>query len=157
MDTKELAFFVLLAVGILLMCIEIFVPGGVLGGLGVAALVGAIILAFIAFPNYAALIAILIILGLGLALVLWVKFFPKSGLGRQMTLERDGKDFKATEDSMPALIGLEGDATSDLRPGGFALLGGKRIDVVSEGEHIKSGTRIKVVNVEGNRVVVRRI
>jgi membrane-bound serine protease (ClpP class) len=46
-------------------------------------------------------------------------------------------------------------AQSNLRPSGLALIDGKRIDVVTEGPMIERGTPVKVVAVEGMRVVVR--
>jgi membrane-bound serine protease (ClpP class) len=52
------------------------------------------------------------------------------------------------------LLGEEGIASSDLRPAGVVLLKGKRIDAVSEGEYITAKTKVRVVLVEGNRVVV---
>ena len=42
-----------------------------------------------------------------------------------------------------------------LRPAGTATIQGERIDVVSEGSFINANQRVKVVKVEGMRVVVR--
>jgi membrane-bound serine protease (ClpP class) len=44
-----------------------------------------------------------------------------------------------------------------LRPAGVALVNGRRVDVVTEGGLIAAGARVKVVAIEGNRVVVRRV
>ena len=44
--------------------------------------------------------------------------------------------------------------SSDL---GFADIGGKRVDVVTRGENIEQGAKVRVVEVEGNRVVVEKI
>ncbi|MGB4213854.1 MAG: NfeD family protein [Dethiobacteria bacterium] len=43
-----------------------------------------------------------------------------------------------------------------LRPAGSARIGERRIDVVSEGEFIAAGVPVKVVLVEGSRVVVQK-
>ena len=40
---------------------------------------------------------------------------------------------------------------------GTALINGKRVDVITEGSHIERGTPVKVVALEGMRVVVRAI
>ena len=53
------------------------------------------------------------------------------------------------------LLGLEGSALTPLRPAGVADIGGRRVDVVSEGAYIAAGTALKVIRVEGVRVVVR--
>ena len=57
----------------------------------------------------------------------------------------------------PALISKQGVAFSTLRPAGRAQIEGQLIDVVSEGEFIEPGSAIEVVDVSGNKVVVRAI
>lgn len=49
----------------------------------------------------------------------------------------------------------EGVALTPLRPAGTAEVDGHRLDVVTGGEFINPGARIKVVKVEGTRVIVR--
>ena len=154
--TAATLFFILLGVGIMLICAEIFLPGGMLGGIGALALIGAMLASFRAFPHIAMLVSVGIIILLGLSIVLWVKYFPKSRFGRQLTLSGDEKDFKASQTGLDQLIGKEGIAHSDLRPAGYAMIDGQRVDVVSEGGMISKGTKLRVVKVEGNRVVVRK-
>ena len=55
-----------------------------------------------------------------------------------------------------ALIGQAGEAFTTLRPSGRARIGGKLVDVVAEGDFLDPGTPIEVVDVAGNRVIVRR-
>jgi membrane-bound serine protease (ClpP class) len=54
------------------------------------------------------------------------------------------------------LIGKQGVSSTPLHPAGIAEFQGERVDVVSEGELIDAGVAVKVVKVDGNRVVVRR-
>lgn len=61
------------------------------------------------------------------------------------------------EQTLAALVGSVGVAHSDLRPVGIVLIDGKRVDCVTEGAMIDAGARVKVVQVEGNRVVVRQV
>ncbi len=149
-------FFAFLVSGILLICAEVFVPGGIVGAMGGIALLLAVVVSFIVFPHSAFLIALAILVGLGASVALWIKFFPKSGIGKKMTLSNDGKDFKASQDGIGLLTGKEGETVSELRPAGFALIDGKKVDVVTEGDLIAKGVRIRVIQVEGNRVVVRK-
>lgn len=51
-------------------------------------------------------------------------------------------------------LGASGVADCDLRPAGRVAFAQGLIDVVSSGEWIERGTRVKVVKIEGNRVVV---
>jgi membrane-bound serine protease (ClpP class) len=148
-------FVILLVSGLFLIGAEIFVPGGILGTLGAVALVGAVVAAFVAFPPAAAgYITVGIVLLIGVALVAWIRLFPKSPMGRKMTVARDLSDSKGTEDGLDSLLGKVGKAISDLRPGGFATIDGRRVDVVTQGEMIDDGATVRVVEIEGNRVVV---
>jgi membrane-bound serine protease (ClpP class) len=53
------------------------------------------------------------------------------------------------------LVGHEGLATTQLTPSGKARFGNELIDVIADGEVISRGTHVVVVEVQGNRVVVR--
>lgn len=150
------AFFVLLVIGLMLIGMEIFVPGGVLGTIGGASLAGAIMVGFKAFPGYGVPIAFVIVLLVGAAMGLWIKFFPRTVLGKKMTVSRSLAAFKATEEGIESLAGREGVAQSRLRPGGYAQIDGRRVDVVTRGEMIEPGARVRVVEVAGNRIVVEK-
>lgn len=52
------------------------------------------------------------------------------------------------------LAGQQGHALTPLRPAGAAMIGDARVDVVAQGRFIEANTPIKVILVEGNRVVV---
>ena len=145
----------LLAAGLLLIGGEIFVPGGIVGTLGVIALLGAIVIAFNISPALGWYVTVAVVALVALTVYLWVKLFPKSSVGRKLTLSVDGRAFKSS-DSMADLLGQSGVAQSDLRPAGFALFGNRKIDVVTEGGLIPKGERVRVLKVEGNRVVVRK-
>ncbi len=150
-------FIILLVVGLFLIGAEIFVPGGIFGVIGGLALFGAIITAFSAFgPTIGGYITIGIIFLVGLVIFLWAKFFPKTSLGLKMTVLKDLSQAKGTETGLSELIGEEGVALSDLRPAGFANIGGRRVDVVTQGGMISKGEQVKVIIVEGNKVVVRK-
>ena len=73
-----------------------------------------------------------------------------------MTVSNDESDFSAVQDGLQELLGAQGEAKSDLRPAGFALINGHRIDVVTQGGMIDKGTPVTVVEIEANRVVVKR-
>jgi membrane-bound serine protease (ClpP class) len=44
-----------------------------------------------------------------------------------------------------------------LRPSGKIDVDGHYIDVVSDGSFISAGTQVEVIEVEGNRIVVREV
>ncbi len=55
------------------------------------------------------------------------------------------------------LAGREGTALTTLRPAGRAEIDDRIVDVVTEGNYLEKGDRIRVVKVEGNRVIVARV
>ena len=157
MTTPQQVFLASLLCGLLLVGAEIFVPGGILGFFGAVALVVACAAGFSAFPGYGPLVASGVVGLAGLAIFGWIRFFPKSPLGRRMTVAKDLSQAHGTEDGLDDLIGRQGVAASDLRPAGFATIDGRRVDVVTEGGMLSRGDAVRVTAVEGNRVVVRLI
>jgi membrane-bound serine protease (ClpP class) len=54
------------------------------------------------------------------------------------------------------LVGRVGVAKTKLRPAGRAVFDGEPYDVVTQGDYIESGTEVEIVEVESNRIVVRK-
>lgn len=54
-------------------------------------------------------------------------------------------------------LGAEGICTTDLRPAGTVTVNGEPLDVVAEGGFVNAGDRVKIINVDGSRVLVRKI
>jgi membrane-bound serine protease (ClpP class) len=151
-------FAALVVGGLLLMGIELFIPGGIVGTVGGMCLLGAVVIGFREFgPEIGWLVALGILVLLGIATYLWLKVFPRTRIGKRMTVDIHEADFKATPDHLEQLVGKEGDAVTDLRPVGFVTIGGKRVDVVSDGGIIPRGTRVKVAKVEGFKVIVKAV
>jgi membrane-bound serine protease (ClpP class) len=83
------------------------------------------------------------------------RLLPRTPVGRKMVLR--GPTFAdriAAEEGLTELVGKEGVATTSLRPAGIATFGTRRVDVVTRGEHLPAGASVRVLKVEGNRVVV---
>ena len=55
----------------------------------------------------------------------------------------------------PLEVGLCGMAISPLRPSGKIMVGERAVDVVTEGDFVDSGRQVRILKIEGNRVVVR--
>jgi membrane-bound serine protease (ClpP class) len=157
---------VLLALtGIVLLIVELFViPGfGLVGLLGIVTLGAALVMSIIgAGATIETTLFAVGQIGFSLALAialsfLFFKFLPKMPFGRAFVLDTklDGQAGFLTEPLKDhVLLNRIGVAHSTLRPAGIAEIDGQRIDVVSEGEFIEAGTPIKVLRVDGNRIVV---
>ena len=144
--------------GVLCLIIEILMPTiGLLAGVGIALMLYSVVLAMGGDLNavYAILISLVIAIGL-FALV--VKKLPSSTLWERFTLKNRSQTsagFTSAADHS-ALLGKTGVVLTKLRPSGSIEVDGKPVDVVSEGEFLDKGVKVKVVEVEGSRIVVRR-
>jgi membrane-bound serine protease (ClpP class) len=86
-----------------------------------------------------------------LALFLGFRVLPRTPLGRSLILEPPKQ---AERKSNPIPLDIVGRAVTDLRPAGMAEIKGVRTDVVSAGKFISAGTALRVVAVQGGRVLV---
>jgi membrane-bound serine protease (ClpP class) len=146
------AFVVLLmVVGLGLLAVEIVVlPGfGLVGLLGLGALGGAGALAFSELGPGAAMLAVGG--GVGAAgLMFWL--LPKTRAGRSMVL---AQAVPKADLGLDGLVGQVGQAVTPLRPAGSIRVADRVIDVVAaEGAFVDAGAVVRVVKVEGARVVV---
>lgn len=144
----------LLLAGLFLLALEVLLPGLVAGIVGLLCLGAAVVLAYRDFgvPGGNAVLAItgtLLVVGT----FVWFRFFPRSALGQRFVSQGTVGDI-GTE--RPELLEQTGTALTHLRPSGAALIGGRRVDVVTEGPMVERGSPVRVVAVEGIRVVVRK-
>lgn len=142
--------------GIVLIIAEFFLPGMVAGIIGIFCLIAATAMAFNQFGTTTGFYIATseIIVGI-IAFFLWIKYFPKSFLGRIFSLKEEAPKQSSAPENFEKLLGATGKTASMLRPSGIAQINGQRYDVVSEGSHIPADQDIKVVKVEGIRIVVR--
>jgi membrane-bound serine protease (ClpP class) len=70
-----------------------------------------------------------------------------------MVLETQ-QDARITDGTDLPQPGREGTARTPLRPSGTATFGEQRCDVMSQGTYIEAGARVRVVAVNGGRVIV---
>jgi len=146
----------LVAAGGILFFVEMWVPGMVAGIAGAVAWAIALVLTYTHFGMLAGhgLLAAMVIGGTALFLW-WMRIFPTTRFGRKWILEATVHgEPNATEAAPAAGVGDEGTALTSLRPAGAVRIGERRIDVVTSGEWIEPGTPVRVVRVEGTKVVV---
>ncbi|MEO7300625.1 MAG: NfeD family protein [Verrucomicrobiota bacterium] len=145
----------LIVVGAILLILETILPGLIAGSIGLLCIIAGVYLAYdrlgVEVGNY-------VLMGVAVALIVgticWLKYFPNSRLARPL-ISRSAVGGIGTD--RPELLDQVGTAYTNLRPSGTALLEGKRVDVVTEGALIEKGAAIKVVAIEGLRVIVRAI
>jgi membrane-bound serine protease (ClpP class) len=162
----EITLFV---IGIILLAVEIFVvPGfGIAGIGGILLIMASLFMALISTDPFinmedVSMAIVQLTVALVLAVVLLIilaKFLPKSKRFSTLILSEEQRAELGfvSYPSEKELIGKEGVALTTLRPAGSAEIDGKKYDVMADWEYIESGKPIKVLRVEGIKVVVREI
>lgn len=158
--------FILLAVGIVLLGVEIFiVPGfGIFGVAGLLAVLGSIYMSLVGHlatgVDYSMAAAALSSVILVVLVSAWaiVRILPKSErfgktgvlLGEKLSTDKGYLAAVVRDD----LVGMVGVAVTDLRPAGTGRFGEEQVDVTSDGVWIAAGTPIRIIRSEGYRHVV---
>ncbi|MBI4976465.1 MAG: nodulation protein NfeD [Spirochaetes bacterium] len=146
----------LFLVGAILIVVEIFlIPGfGIPGVIGFLLMIAGIIISFGVNRIETAVIVVffaLVIATIGIVLI--ARRLPKSPLFRKLSLNEEQHGYRSS-DSFDTLLGRQALVAATLRPAGQVEIDGKRYDAVSEGSFIEKGLQVKVIKVEGNRIVV---
>lgn len=154
---------VLFVVGLLIAVIEVVVPsGGLLAIAALGALIGSLVCAYQLSGLTATALAAVELVCVPVVVVFAFKILPKTSLGRQLFLSPPAPSKSsgwatsavAANDGFSALAGKQGKAATMLRPAGTVEIDGRRISVVTRGEMIAEGKTVRVIEVEGNRIVV---
>jgi membrane-bound ClpP family serine protease len=168
----------LFVLGLLLIGLEVFVmPGvGVLGISGTVLVLGS--LGLVAYGHWPhsneEWIGLgksigpfgISVLGALVAAFLLARFLPNIPFANRLLLKpadeagEFGEDSPATSSSSPdfsGLLGAVGVAATPLRPAGKVQFGDDFVDVVAEGGYVPPGTRVQVIEIEGNRIVVKEV
>lgn len=158
---QNLPIIICAVIGILLLVVELFMPGfGLPGIAGLVMLLASVIFTWIEHGAYAGLGATVAVLALsGIAVSVSLKSASSGKLSRSPLILKDSLSpelgYQATE-NLDRFLGQIGETETVLRPAGIAIIGDERVNVVSRGEFINKGDKVIVENVEGVRVVVRK-
>jgi len=150
------------------MMAEVFVPGGVLGLLGLVSLVAGVVFLFRVDTTVGLIGAIVTVLALPFLVAFGLRIWQDTPIGRALILGRaDGGD--DADEAEPGGVeggaetpggiapGVKGTAVSDLRPVGTCLLDGRREQCLATGGMIDAGRDVEVVAVDGMQIKVRAV
>lgn len=169
-DSLELILFVL---GLVLLILEIFViPGfGVAGVSGIALIVGSLVLSMqgFVFPDFEwqrdlfrrnilvvslSTVSSIIIFGILAYSLPQMKLFNRLTLSAAQSAE-EGFTVQTKEEESK-FLGKRGFTITKLRPVGKAEFDGEPLYVETEGEFVESGQQVEIIEVSGNRMIVRK-
>ena len=146
--------------GIVLLAIEIFViPGfGITGILGILGIVAGIFMSF-GINNIAQATSVIFFSLIAdiILIIILARFILKSkGFKSIVALETDTAGYHSSV-SYDNLLGREGITDTFFRPSGNIIINDKKYDAITEGEFINKGVKIKVILVEGNKIVIKEV
>lgn len=149
----------LLVVGIILIVLEFFLTSGLLGILGVISIVISLLLAGYNVVQMAMSISIAAIVSIVALLILFKWIGTERGILKKIILRdrTSAESGYSSYDEHPELIGKIGTTETQLRPAGIISVDDKRLDVVTEGSYIEKHKKVRIIKVEGMRIVVREI
>jgi membrane-bound ClpP family serine protease len=152
---------ILLAVGLLLVLLEFLIPSsGILGVLAALSILSAIVMAFNERgPIIGMLFIGITVVSIPLLFMAGFKILPHTPIGRQLISESPSGDEviseMATRRNMREMIGWIGRSTSPMLPSGSIEVEGQTLDAVSQGMAIDANTPVKIIDVQGTRIIVR--
>lgn len=133
--------------------LEVFTPSmGILTAVALCCAIGSSLIAFRDGQWTGAIFVGLNAAGMGLSFLAGFKLMPYSPLAHRKSDVEDSTYQPVDPLGFP--VGAGGEAFTTLRPGGTALINDRKVDVVAEGGYIEKGTRIRVLRIEGTKVVV---
>lgn len=149
--------FLLAILGLILVFLEFYLPGTILGISGSILIIVSFILIIV--QTQSALESSLFILGTLVALWAVVKFalwrIPKTKSRFNIYLNSDQEGFQATSyDS--SVIGKQGVVLSDLKPGGYILIENKQHQAISQEGYVTKGSSVIVIGGEGDSLIVKK-
>lgn len=150
---------VLLCAGLALIVAELMFPTlGLLGVMAALCLIGAIAMAFAEDKSTGMIFLAATTVLVPTVILVGFRLLPHTPFGKHL-VQRGFSfvDGAAVDPRDKLLLDKEGEVEAPLRPAGTARMDGRRVDVMSRGEHIEAGARVRVIEVEGNRVVVARV
>lgn len=154
--------------GVILLILEIFViPGfGIFGIAGIVMMVLGLFLGLLSdfeltdfsFVSFAVIQLAIIFVASAVLIFILYKFLPKSHAFQNLVLHSNiGIKTGFSNQKYAFLLNSVGESYTDLRPSGIVVIDGAKYDVVTEGDYILKGTPVKVIKIEGSRIVVAKI
>ena len=148
-------------VGVILLVVEVFMPGfGIPGISGSLLLLASIVMAWIEYgPKVGLGMSVAVLALMGIAISISLKSVGNGNLTNSELVLKDAVNDggKAEREEMQALVGQEGTALTALRPVGAAEFACGKLNVQSDGEFIEKGTQVRIMRVNGTMIFVKKI
>ena len=149
-----------LAVGLVLLVAEAFIPsGGLIGLLALGFLVVSLWQSFSTSMALGLKFSFLLLVLLPLTITLAVRLWPRTPMAKWIFLkppDADEIDPEPRDHPLAHLIGQFGRALTPLRPSGMVDFEGRRLDGVADEGLIPAGSLVRAIQVRSGRLIVRQ-
>jgi len=148
---------VLFLIGLLMLSLEIFLPGGVLGVMGGLAMIVAVVFAFRDYGTGGGALALVVGLVLiATSIVIEFVVLPKTRWGQKFYLASAVTGVATAPADAKTVTGRECESLTVLAPSGQVLLDGKRYEAFCRDGYAERGARLKVQGLDNFRLIVSK-
>lgn len=150
------AIIILFLAGILLLAIEVFVPGMIVGVIGGLSILAGVVTAFNLYGSAGGMIALLCG-GVLLGLTLYIEFvvLPKTKLAKALSMQAtvEGTSQPAVAD-LSTVLNQQGETITPLSPSGYISVQGRRYEAFSQSGYLAKGVTVRVTGLDNFRLIV---
>ena len=150
--------YLLLIFGLILVYLEFYLPGAILGILGSALLFASIMIFIVEHDSWISIlffiIALFSLIAILIKFALWQIRNAKPNSSIYQSSSQEG--YKASHFDENA-IGRKAIVLSDLKPGGFILIDGKQLQAISETGYIVKGSEVIVISGQETSLIVKQV
>ena len=148
--------YIMLGVGLLLIYMEFYLPGGIMGACGSILLVTGVIFFSQGSDSllHITLFTVGTMLGLGIVVMVALKRIKSANPESSVYLNDDQEGYRAPAFSEEN-IGKTGSALTDMKPSGHILIEGKPFQAVSKTGYLEKGSEVTVTGGKGAYLFVK--
>lgn len=163
MPVNDIWFMVVFFIfGGILMILELIMPGFSVPGIaGILSLIAGVVVgsSVLTSGQLAVVIFLVFVATIVMAVLLYRSATRNGKLSRLLFLSSSAvkEEGYSSNKSLEDMIGRIGTSTTILRPSGSGDFDGIKVDVIADGQFIPKDTKIKIVKVEGFRILVEQI
>lgn len=146
----------LFALGIVLIAVEVLIPGGIIGTIGGLMMFGGCVMSFLEYGTVGGVIAVTVAVALTL-LALFIEFrvLPKTAIGKRAFLTKEITGVSAAfGEEARELIGKSAEALTMLSPSGYIRIDGKRYEAFCQSGQAPAGSVLEVIGADNFRLIV---
>ncbi|MGZ3633863.1 MAG: NfeD family protein [Parachlamydiaceae bacterium] len=150
--------YLLLVLGLILIFIEFFIPGAVIGTIGVILVLSSIVSFASTTDSSLALTGYVVSVVIALVYLIKLAIWRMQKTSSKQTICADAAQTGYVASSFDAsAIGHRGVVLSDLKPGGYILVEGKKLQAISVSGYISQNATVEVIGGQEESLIVKFI